>query len=100
MTISTATQNHDYFDLISRADLTYSDKIVLLYMLHPTYRDTSWAGHCARLKMAMKTFTMSVDRLVEKGYVEKIARADANRLRNYNCHRATIKAKRLCGAAA
>lgn len=100
MTISTATQNHDYFDLISKADLTYTDKIVLLYMLHPSYRDTSWAGHCDRLRMSVKTFHVAVDRLIEKGYLEKIARADRDRLRNYNCHRVTMKARRLLGMAA
>ena len=100
MTISTATQNHDYLGLIFKSDLTHTDKIILLYLLHPAYRDTTVHEHSRQLKLSTHTFHKATDRLEEKGYIEIIPRGDRGRLRNFNKYRVTSKAKRLCGAAA
>lgn len=101
MTISTATPKQDYLDVLTRADLTYSDKCVLLYMLHPAYRNQSWRGHCDLLKMSINTFVNSLERLEERGYIEVTVRGEGrNRLRNFNCYRTTAKARRLYGVAA
>lgn len=85
----------NYLRILSRADLSYVERIVLAYMLHPDYKDQAWRQHAETLRIPVRSFYRGVERLIRAGYLEKIARDDAASQWNHNIYRVTERARKM-----
>lgn len=89
----------DYLRILSRADLSYVERIVLAYMLHPNYKDQAWRQHAEALRIPVRSFYRGVERLIRGGYLEKISREDDASQWNHNVYRVTERAKSVASGA-